>query len=88
MHRPFLLGLLVALASSCSSDGTKEAPLPLSDVKTVTNAIEAAAVPEVTEIPTEEFALEQAEAEVTSENADDIYQDLLSEIQAELGEQP
>lgn len=88
MYRSLLLGLFVALAPGCSSDGTKEAQAPTSDVKTVTNAIEAAAVPEVTEIPTEEAALEQAEAEITSENADDVYQDLLSEIEAELGEQP
>lgn len=87
MQRILLLGT-IALLSGCTSDSLGEQGIPASTIENVTNAIEASQVLEVAEIPTEQAALEQAEAEITLENADEQFQELLSEIEAESAEQP
>ena len=73
--------LAVALAATACTSADSDSPHDASEPKSITNAIEASAIPEVADIPTEDAALEQAEAEVTQENADALYEQLPSEIE-------
>lgn len=86
MKRLAIAGALTSLLLACTTNGDDQ--LTNHSAKDINTAVEASAVPEVAEIPTKEAALEQAEASINAANADAVYEDLLSEIEAELNEQP
>ena len=73
---------VAALLSACTTNGED------ASSQTKDGPVEASSIPEVTDIPTEEAALQEAQAEIDEANADEVYEALLEEIESELAENP
>ena len=84
MKRFALLTASFCAACNAGTNGSSD-PETSGEIRT---AIEASAVPEVADIPTEDAALQQAREEVTEDNADAVFDELMAEIEAELADQP